>query len=73
MATRKNSRAANGLRVGSRVVYQTPYARYEAEVIEDRGNIGVNGRRLMRILTFDDYPEARLDLEVPAQDLLMAE
>ncbi|MFL5542461.1 MAG: hypothetical protein ACJ8J0_25970 [Longimicrobiaceae bacterium] len=45
----------------------------EAEVIEDRGNIGWKGRRLMRILPCfegDDRPDA---FEVPLEKLTLAE
>jgi hypothetical protein len=44
-----------------------------AEVIEDRGNIGYKGRRLMRIrpvLTAVDDPDP---IEVPLSELTLAE
>jgi hypothetical protein len=61
--------ASNGIRVGSRVLYQTPYVSFAAEVIEDRGNIGKNGRRLYSIRSVDECEDARITLEVPAKDL----
>ncbi|HEU4558363.1 MAG TPA: hypothetical protein VFS20_10955 [Longimicrobium sp.] len=64
-------KSAKGIKVGSRVAWQTPYTRFEAMVIEDRGNIGVNGRRIWRILTFADYPDPRLDIEVPEEHLTL--
>jgi hypothetical protein len=59
--------------VGSRVAWQTPYTRFEGVVIEDRGNVGKNGRRLYRIRSFDEYEDARITLEVPAKDLTLTE
>jgi len=64
-------KSAKGIKVGSRVAWVTPYSRHEAEVTEDRGNLGVNGRRLWRILTFAAYPDPRLDIEVPEADLVL--
>lgn len=63
----------NGIKVGSRVVWQTPYSRLNAEVIEDRGNLGANGRRIWRILTLSEYPDARQDVEVAETDLRLAD
>ena len=73
MVRRARSRPADALRVGSRVVYQTPYGRFDAEVIEDRGNVGKNGRRLYRIRSIDDCEDARITLEVPTKHLTLAE
>jgi hypothetical protein len=73
MRTSRRQRPWNGITVGSRVVYHMPLGTWDAEVIEDRGNIGVNGRRLFRIRTFDEYEEARIVLEVPAKDLTLAD
>jgi hypothetical protein len=64
-------KSAKGIKVGSRVAWVTPYTRHEAEVTEDRGNLGVNGRRLWRILTFATYPDPRLDIEVPEANLVL--
>jgi hypothetical protein len=50
-----------------------PWGTLNAEVVEDRGNIGWKGRRLMRIrpfLLFVDDPEP---FEVPLTDLTLAE
>ncbi len=65
-------RSGDRIRVGSRVAWQTPYTRFEAMVIEDRGNLGVNGRRIWRILTFATYPDPRLDIEVPEEHLTLS-
>lgn len=64
-------KSAKGIKVGSRVAWQTPYTRFEGLVIEDRGNIGANGRRIWRILTFANYPDPRLDLELPEEYLTL--
>jgi hypothetical protein len=65
--------AANAIRVGSRVMYQSPHGSFAAEVIEDRGNVGWKGRHLWRIRSVDEYEDARITLEVPAQDLVLSE
>lgn len=60
--------------VGSRVLYHLPWGTMQAEVIEDRGDTGWNGRRLMRILPCwdgeDDGPDAFV---VPLDTLTLAE
>ena len=70
---RTKTAAEGTIRVGSRVLYHLPWGTMEAEVIEDRGNIGWKGRRLMRILPCfegDDRPDA---FEVPLEKLTLAE
>jgi hypothetical protein len=65
--------AIGGIGVGSRVVYHMPWGTLNAEVVEDRGNIGWKGRRIMRIRPFlmaVDDPEP---FEVPLKDLTLAE
>ncbi|HEX8695992.1 MAG TPA: hypothetical protein VF746_26490 [Longimicrobium sp.] len=70
MATKKGMpRPGDEIKVGDRVHYRTPYAAFDAVVIEDRGYIGVNGRRILGILTQDDLEEARVEMEVPAEHL----
>jgi hypothetical protein len=66
-------KSAKGIKVGSRVAWQTPYTRYEAVVTEDRGNLGVNGRRIWRVRTLATYPDPRLDLELPEAELELLE
>lgn len=73
MSTNGKVATENGIRVGSRVVYRTPYVRFDAEVIEDRGNVGYKGRHLYRIRSFDEYEDARITLEVPAKDLTLVD
>ena len=71
---KRTQRVVNGrIEVGSRVVYHMPWGTLTAEVIEDRGPIGWQGRRLMRIRPFlmaCDDPEP---FEVPLKDLTLAE
>lgn len=44
-----------------------------ATVIEDRGNIGVGGRRLLRVrLEMPDTGDDPLELELPAADVKVA-
>lgn len=71
MATRKRIRPGDELRVGSRVRYRMPRGLYEAQVVEDRGNIGVNGRRLLRIQPLSEYMDGPFTW--PAEELLLAE
>jgi hypothetical protein len=71
MAQRKRIRPGDELRVGSLVRYPMPGGLYEAEVVEDRGNIGVNGRRLLRIRPLSEYMDGPLTW--PAEELLPAQ
>ncbi|MFL5386854.1 MAG: hypothetical protein ACJ8GN_30545 [Longimicrobiaceae bacterium] len=71
--TRPKRSATGGIGVGSRVLYQVPWGTMRAEVVEDRGNVGWKGRRIMRILPVfegEDGPDA---FEVPLQDLTLDE
>ena len=71
--TRTNGRAKNGIKVGSRVVYHMPWGTMDAVVVEDRGNLGWKGARLMSIrpllMGIDDADP----FEVPLKDLTLAE
>jgi len=58
--------------VGSRVKLLWGEHPVEAEVIEDRGNLGVGGRRLLRIrlaLNPGDVAEP-VEFEMPAEDVV---
>ena len=71
--SRAKAPAPGKIGVGSRVLYHLPWGTIRAEVIEDRGNIGWKGRRIMRILPCfegDDRPDA---FAVPLQDLSLDE
>jgi hypothetical protein len=52
------------IRVGEYVWFVFAHRNYTAKVIEDRGNIGVDGRRLLRLRTRDgsefELPETEL-------------
>jgi hypothetical protein len=50
--TRNEQRAR--IRVGDRVSFSVGLYRVEAEVIEDRGHIGVNGRHFVAVRYIDD-------------------
>lgn len=68
-----NGRTKNGIKVGSRVVYNMPWGTMDAVVVEDRGNLGWKGARLMSIrpllMGIDDADP----FEVPLKDLTLAE
>ena len=72
-------RKANGrhsayrINVGDHVCYPTIGGRWEGEVIEDRGHLGVGGRRILQIRTFDEYEEARIEMAVPEDELELME
>jgi hypothetical protein len=71
MATRKRSRPGDELRVGSRVRYRMPGGAYPATVVEDLGNLGMNGRRLLMIQPLTEYIDG--PFMWPAEELLPAE
>jgi hypothetical protein len=71
MAKRKQLRPGDDLRVGSRVRYAMPGGLFDAVVIEDRGNIGMNGRRLLSIRPLSGYSEG--PYVWPAEELIPAE
>ena len=58
------------VKVGERFVMYLGYDPIEAVVIEDRGNLGVGGRQLVRIreLPTGPYDEQR-EYEVPAENI----
>ena len=58
-------------RVGDRVKMDWGGHAIEGTVVEDRGNLGVGGRRILRVhFKFDEYDEDTF--EVPAEDLYPA-
>ena len=65
--------ATNGIGVGSRVLYHLPWGTMKAEVIEDRGNLGWKGRRIMRIRPFLEGIDDADPFEVALADLTLAE
>jgi hypothetical protein len=66
-------RASRGIQVGSRVVYHMPWGTMTAVVVEDRGNNGWKGARIVAIrpllLGIDDADP----FEVPLDELTLAE
>ncbi len=60
-------RPTKTLSVGSRVKYDFGVIEVTATVIEDRGNIGMGGRRLLRV-RFDDFPDTSEPYEIEAPE-----
>jgi hypothetical protein len=63
--------AGRRIRVGDEVVYDSGLHRWRAIVIEDRGNLGVGGRRIWRIRTLSDSPGAEHEVETPEDELTL--
>jgi hypothetical protein len=61
------------IRVGQRVAIPGVSGNVRAEVVEDRGYIGVRGRQIVRLRTLDELVEARREFEMPAEDLIVVE
>lgn len=69
MKRRAAKRSPSKLSVGSRVKFVFGVDEVTATVIEDRGNVGYNGRRLLRVrLDMDDVAEP-IELEIPEADV----
>ena len=66
MARKKRS-PDNAITVGSYVSFEINGNVFHAEVVEDRGNVGYQGRRVLRIRTCKEYEEARETFEIPAE------
>jgi len=65
----KTRSAARLPRVGDRVSVHFGMSDAEGVVVEDRGPIGINGRRLLRVeLTIDQVTEP-MAIEVPAEEV----
>jgi len=71
MAKRKKLRPGDEIRVGNVVRYRMPGGLFDARVVEDRGDIGVNGRRLLQIRPLSPYAEG--EIVWPAEELILAE
>jgi hypothetical protein len=68
MTKRATTSQEQEYRVGDRVRMDWGGHEIEGTVVEDRGNLGVGGRRILRVhFRFDDYDEDTF--EVPAEDL----
>ena len=70
---RAKAPAPGKIGVGSQVLYHLPWGTMRAEVVEDRGNIGWKGRRLMRIRPFLEGVDEAEPFEVALVDLTLAE
>jgi hypothetical protein len=58
--------------VGDRVGLLWGFTPVEGLVVEDRGNLGVGGRRLYRVrIQLDDNISEAIETEVPADDLTL--
>lgn len=64
-----SSRSNSTPLVGSRVKLRFGVNDVTATVIEDRGNIGVGGRRLLRVRLEIPSTNEPIELEVPAEDV----
>lgn len=71
MRKRKEPRPGDEIRVGWVVRYRMPGGLFVARVVEDRGDIGVNGRRLLQLRPLSEYADG--DLVWPAEELILAE
>jgi hypothetical protein len=71
MSKRKKLRPGDEFQVESRVRYPMPGGLFDAIVVEDRGDIGVNGRRLLGIRPLSEYSGG--DVVWPAEELVLAE
>jgi hypothetical protein len=69
MTKRAAKKSPTKLSVGSRVKFVFGVDEVTATVIEDRGNVGYKGRRLLRVrLDIDDVAEP-IELEIPEVDV----
>jgi hypothetical protein len=65
-------RVRTGLHVGDIAIFEFPMGKAEVRVIEDRGRLGVAGRRLLRVQMTDDESTPPVVLEIPEESLLEA-
>jgi hypothetical protein len=69
MVARAKTRSGSKLRVGQTVTYTSAGYKRRARVIEDRGNLGVGGRQIVRIQLLGRNLSAEEPFELPADDL----
>ncbi|MCP4663316.1 MAG: hypothetical protein GY856_48610 [bacterium] len=60
---------ADGLQVGDRVTFRMVATDVVGTVIEDRGPIGVRGRRILRLRLDPKYEVFGHEFEMPAEEL----
>lgn len=68
MSRSRTTREPEGLPLGTRVRVHFPGAKLDAEVVEDRGFIGVGGRQLVVVRTMEETCFPR-EMELAAADL----
>lgn len=74
MVTRHGKRSRRSeIDVGSLVTFLMGGTPVMAEVVEDRGFIGWNGRRLLRVRTMNELEEVRSTLEIPEEDVTLVQ
>jgi hypothetical protein len=73
MALKHGRRGAYRINVGDRVRYRTVGGGFRAEVIEDRGHLGVGGRRMLQIRTLSEVEGAGVEFPVPEEELELME
>lgn len=62
---RSSTRPVSSFHVGGKVIVHIGPSRRTAEIVEDRGYIGVGGRRILRVRYVRPSSEARSTFEVP--------
>jgi hypothetical protein len=55
--------------VGDQVKFKEGPARWRARVVEDRGNLGVGGRRIMRVVVVSDGTDDPVEFELSEDHL----
>lgn len=73
MARRVSASNPSEITAGSVVTYRLAGRPVRAEVVEDRGPVGWNGRRLLRIRTMNELEEVRETFEIPADEVTLAD
>jgi hypothetical protein len=68
MATHANTKTSASIEVGDRVRFRLGTRDVEGTVVEDRGRIGVRGRRLLRVVVLPVPQEP--PFELPADDVV---
>ncbi len=74
-SSRKSARSETGkptharIEIGDRVRFRLGADDVDAHIIEDRGNIGVGGRRILRVRTVGGSPEEVREFEVPEAEV----
>ena len=61
------------IKVGDHIILHLGVRDFHAEVVEDRGFIGVGGRQLIRIRKLGVPPEMSEPYEVPAEEVELVE